>query len=93
MACTPNDLLSLSRCLCGMSFEQHLAVQSYLLCQIVLGGGGGGGLGTIQVLVYTTTDPTADGVFPSDQTRGAIAYKQDGAGSIFQWNTATLAWV
>jgi hypothetical protein len=44
------------------------------------------------VLVYTTTDPTTDGIFPTDQTKGAIAYKLGGTGSTFYWNTSTLAW-
>lgn len=92
MACTPNELLALARCMCGLSPLDHLAIQTYLLCQLVIGGGvGGGGIG--EVLVYTTTDPATDGIFPTDQTQGAIAYKQNGAGSVFYWDTNALAWV
>lgn len=91
MACTSNELLASARCLCGLSPLDHLAIQTYLLCQLVIGGGIGGG-GTIQVLEYTTTDPATDGIFPADQTKAAIAYKQDGTGTTFVWNTSTLAW-
>lgn len=82
--------MGLARCFCGLSVEQLLQVQTYLLCQIVLGGGTGGG--TIQVLEYTTTDPVADGILPADQTKAAIAYKQDGTGTTFVWNTSALVW-
>jgi hypothetical protein len=57
------------------------------------GGGGAGGGGIGEVLTYSTTDPTTDGVVPTDPTQGAIAYKDDGNGSMFTWNIATQAWV
>ena len=61
---------------------------------LALNGGGGAGSGGIgEVLTYTTTDPTTDGVFPTDTTKGAIAYRRDGLGSTFQWNIDTQAWV
>ena len=48
--------------------------------------------GTLPTMEYTTTDPTTDGVFPYDLTRGAIAYKRDGTGSIFSWDTVGQVW-
>lgn len=54
--------------------------------------GGGGGAGGSQMVLYTTTDPTTDGVTPTDQTKNAIAYKADGTGSIFVWDPVGHAW-
>ena len=92
MACTPDELINAARCMSCLAPVQHLEIQTYLLCLIALEGGGGGG-GTIQVYTYSTTDPTADGVTPADTTKAAIAYKDDGAGSMFVWNITAQAWV
>jgi len=46
-----------------------------------------------QIYVYTGATPTADGVMPSDPTKPAIAYKQDGTGPTRFWNTSALVWV
>lgn len=48
MACTPLELAELAKCYC-FSFEQHLQIQTALLCQIVTNGGGGGGVGAQEV--------------------------------------------
>lgn len=46
MACEPNTLAQQAACYC-FSFEQHLQIQTHLLCQLVFSGisaGGGAGL-------------------------------------------------
>lgn len=53
------------------------------------GAGGGGG----QILEYTGTDPTSDGLVPTNQNQPAIAYKDDGTLPTYTWNTTTHAWV
>ena len=62
-------------------------VQLTVLCDIASGGGG-----AAQVLQYTTTDPTTDGITPTDPNEPAIAYKDDGSLPIFVWNTTTHIW-
>ena len=52
---------------------------------------GGGGSGSGSVLQYVD-DPNTEGVLPSDVSKPALAYSQDGMGSIRQWNTMTLTW-
>lgn len=61
-----------------------------LLCDIVDGGGSGGANG--QVMEYTGTDPTSDGLTPTDPTKPAIAYKEDGSTSTYVWNVALQIW-
>lgn len=51
-----------------------------------------GGSGVTQTYEYTTTDPTTDGVVPDDQDSAAIAYKQDGTGPIYVWNSVAHTW-
>lgn len=53
---------------------------------------GGGGTGSIQVVAYTTTDPTTDGKFPEDLTRAAWAYKEDGTGQNYGWDVSAQVW-
>ena len=54
----------------------------------VLSTGGGGGSG--EILAYTTTGPTADGVLPSDLNAEAIAVKPDG--TTFTWDSTLHVW-
>lgn len=49
---------------------------------------GGGGAG--EILRYTTTGPTADGVLPTDLSHEAIAVKPDG--STFTWDSTLHTW-
>ena len=51
-------------------------------------GGGSGGSG--EILAYTTTGPTADGVLPSDLDHEAIAVKPDA--TTFIWDSTLHAW-
>lgn len=91
MTCTPASLAAASECLrCALTEKQLLASAVYLICNGGTGGGGGGGGG--QLVIYTTTDPTTDGKFPTDQTQPAVAYKLDGTGPTFVWNTTTHVW-
>lgn len=63
-----------------------------LLAQIAQGGGvgpGGGG----QLLTYSGTDPTSDGILPTDQSKPAMAYKVDGSGPTYSWDTINHTWV
>lgn len=46
-----------------------------------------------QLLIYTTTDPTTDGIVPANQNAPAKAYKFDGSGADYSWRTDTHEWV
>lgn len=63
-----------------------------LLAQLAGGGSGGGGLSTAQMVVYTGTDPTSDGLTPTNPNNPAIAYKKTGDGPEYYWNTSTHVW-
>lgn len=54
-------------------------------------GSTGAGTSGGQVLIYTT-DPTTDGLFPTNQNSPAIAYQKDGLGPTITWNTDTHTW-
>lgn len=56
---------------------------------LALGGGGSGGAGQI---VQYTTDPTTEGLTPTDQDLPAIAYQKDGTGPTITWSTTTHVW-
>lgn len=91
MACTPQELVNQANCLlCGLSPGLVGYAQLAVLCDIAGGGGGGGSVG--QVMQYTTTDPTTDGITPTDPNQPAIAYKNDGSLPTFVWNTTTHIW-
>ena len=88
MACDPAILMEEARCLqCAIPQGMLGYVQLTVLCDIASGGGG-----AAQVLQYTTTDPTTDGITPTDPNEPAIAYKDDGSLPIFVWNTTTHIW-
>lgn len=83
MACEPNTLAEQARCFC-FSFEQHLQIQTYLLCQIVLNGGGGGGGGSGAREVFSGSgDPT--GVVIPEAGAPAAIYIDTDTGEIWQW--------
>lgn len=89
---SPQALMAAANCFQCNASNVYTAtlMELAMLSQIVTTGlGGGGG----QILVYTTTDPTTDGVFPTDVTKPAIAYKNDGNGATFSWSIATGTWV
>ncbi len=93
MACDPAALMEEARCLqCNITQGMLGYVQLGVLCSIASSGGGGGGGGATQVLEYTTTDPTTDGITPTNLNSPAIAYKDDGSLPIFVWNTSTHIW-
>lgn len=48
--------------------------------------------GISQVIPYTAADPNTQGLVPADPTQGAIAYKIDGTGPTYGWNTNLLLW-
>lgn len=52
----------------------------------------GGAAGVPAIYEYTGTDPNSDGIVPDDQDLPAIAYKADGTGPIYGWNTSTHVW-
>lgn len=64
-----------------------------LLMRILLAinAGGGGGAGSGQIREYTT-DPTTEGLTPTDQDLPAFAYQKDGTGPTISWNTTTHVW-
>lgn len=91
MACDSQTLLAQARCLqCEMSQGMLGFAQLAVLCDIAAAGGGSGG--AAQVLQYTTTDPTTDGIVPTNVNSPAIAYKNDGTLPLFYWNTTTHIW-
>lgn len=45
-----------------------------------------------QVIFYTTTDPTTDGIFPADRSRPCLAYRRGGGGNTFEWDPDTQLW-
>lgn len=58
---------------------------------VLISSGGGGG-GATQVYEYTTTDPTTDGIVPTNQNIVNVAAKRDGTGPIFVWNKVAHVW-
>ena len=54
------------------------------------GGGGGGGAAAGEVLNYSTTGPTADGIVPGDLNDAAIAVKP--GASTFTWDSVGHVW-
>lgn len=60
-------------------------------CAGASGGGGGGGLSG-EVMEYTGTDPTSDGLVPTNPALPAFAYKRGGTGPSYGWNTLTQTW-
>lgn len=54
------------------------------------GGGGGGGGASGQILAYTTTGPTADGITPTSLNSEAIAVKP--GGTTFTWDSTNHVW-
>lgn len=46
----------------------------------------------VQVLEYTGSDPTSDGLTPDSINSPAIAYKRDGSTSTYVWNTDLHIW-
>jgi hypothetical protein len=91
MACDPAILLEEARCLqCAIPQGDLGFVQLAVLCDIASGGGSGGGGG--EILIYTTTDPTTDGIVPANPNEPAIAYRDDGSLPIFVWNVSTHIW-
>jgi hypothetical protein len=89
MACDPQSLLDEANCLqCALTPGMVGYAQLAVLCGIASGGSGGAG----QVMEYTTTDPTTDGITPTNVNEPAIAYRDDGSLPIFVWNTTTHIW-
>lgn len=88
---SPQALLSQANCFtCYGNNPYTLTLMELALLVNILNTGIGGGGG--QLVIYTTTDPTTDGVLPTDQTQPALAYKQDGGGPLFIWRTDTHVW-
>jgi hypothetical protein len=51
-----------------------------------------GPAGPGQLLEYTGTDPTSDGILPADQNQPAVAYNRTGVNRMYGWNTVGHAW-
>lgn len=80
MACEPNDLISVARCFACLTPVQLLQVQTYLLCQLVLGGGVGIGVtpGTVDPEGNVSASPGGTYFNSSNQT---FWVKQTGTGN------------
>ena len=90
MSCTPSSLVAASECIrCAMTEKQMLAAMVFLICNGGTGGTGGSGA---QLVLYTTTNPTTDGVTPTNINANAIAYRADGTQPIFVWDPVGHAW-
>ncbi len=64
-----------------------LQVIAQLSCEIADAGGGGSG----QIYIYTT-DPNTDAIVPDNTASPALAYKDDGTGSIYVWSIISQIW-
>lgn len=84
----PNTLMSQISCYACLPAGQLQLIEIALLSSIVDAGGGGSGA----VLEYTTTDPTTDGIVPTNVNDPAVAYSRDGTGPTYVWNTVTHVW-
>lgn len=88
MACDANTLMAAA----AANGYEGLSDRGLKMCILELlcsgGGGGGGGIGA--VYHYTGASPTADGIVP---TTAAVAYKIDGTGPTYVWDTANSTWV
>jgi hypothetical protein len=91
MSCSAQTLTS-AACAQGYPKLSTRDLWECIVASACAGGGGGGGGGSVQVLTYTGATPTADGLIPANPLIGAIAYKNGGGGSTYQWNTNTQAW-
>jgi len=90
MAATdPQSLITYGKCFDCYGANTVQIMELALLDQIFLASGGGGG-GSGEILAYTTTGPTADGVLPSDLNAEAIAVKPDG--TTFTWDSTLHVW-
>lgn len=56
------------------------------------GGGGGGGGSSTNDVIYEVTDPNTEGLTPSDPTKPSQAYKRDGTGETWGWDTNARIW-
>jgi hypothetical protein len=45
------------------------------------------------VVFYTGSDPTSDGLVPADTAAGAVAYSANGSGPTWSWDTSSSSWV
>ena|SRR5438309_1829331 len=75
-----------SKCYACIPPGRKLDVLIFVACQIANGIGGSG-----QIVIYTGTDPTSDGLIPTDPTKPAIAYKP--GDQTWDWNPLTQTWV
>lgn len=82
---TPDEIAEASACFACIN-DRETAIL-YLLGQLVAGSGVGGGG---QILEYTTTGPTADGLVPDTLNKPAIAVKP--GGSTFTWDPTLHVW-
>lgn len=62
------------------------------ILQAINEGGGGSGSGSAQMYAYTTTDPTTDGITPTNQNEEAMAYSLTGIGPVYTWDTSSHVW-
>ncbi len=81
--CTPSGLANLAKCFC-FDIKTQLAVQTYLLCQILARGGAA-------IQVYSGTgDP--NGVLTPEDTAIANLYIQTDNGQLWQWPAGGSSW-
>lgn len=75
MACNPESLINLASCLTCLSEKQLMAINAYLLCQILSNGGTGGsgtssgaGAPTVATTGVLYFDTTADNLWANTPT-------------------------
>ena len=88
MSCTAESLFNSASCLSCLSEKQLMAINVFLLCQILNGGGG-----VANPPVVYIADPNTEGLTPVDTTKPAVAYSSDGSGAIFGWSVGQQKWV
>jgi hypothetical protein len=93
MTCDPGTLLNATAAFQMLSEKQLLAINSYLLCQILNSGGGGGG--TNQLYTGSYADPNVFGLMPADTTKAA-QYQQDVSitpYNVWVWSVIRQKWI
>jgi len=89
---SPQTLLAAANCYsCYASNPFTLSMMELALLAQIAGGSGTGGLSG-QLVLYTTTDPTTDGVVPSNLNLPALAYRADGTQPLFNWDPVAHIW-
>jgi len=87
MPCDTASLINGSVGLQALSEKQLLAINTFLICELVSSGAGGN-----PPVIYTA-DPNTEGLKPVNTALPAVAYSSDGSGAFFGWSVVQQKWV